>query len=79
MEISSVISLAGRRVILEELILSQLVKKFFTIYGTRRFITVFTKSHRHVFSTVYLCAFRSALGPTQPPLHWVPGALPQEM
>jgi len=34
------------RVLLEELTGSQLVKKFPTYYGTRRFITTFTSAHR---------------------------------
>jgi hypothetical protein len=34
------------RVLLEKLIASQLVKEFPAFYGTRRFITVFTKA-RH--------------------------------
>jgi len=33
-----------RRVLLEELTGSQLVKKFPTFYGTRRFITAFTRA-----------------------------------
>jgi len=36
----------GNKVLLEKLIVTQLVKKFLAIHGTRRFITVFTRS-RH--------------------------------
>jgi hypothetical protein len=35
-----------RRVILEKLIGSQLVKKFPEFYGTRRFITTFTRARK---------------------------------
>jgi hypothetical protein len=35
------------RVLLEKLIYAQLVNKFSTFYGTRRFITVFTREARH--------------------------------
>jgi hypothetical protein len=37
------------RVLLEKLTGSQLVKKFLTFYGTRRFITAFTTDH-HVWT-----------------------------
>jgi hypothetical protein len=33
------------RVLLEKLIVAQLVKKFPAVYGTRRFITMFTACH----------------------------------
>jgi hypothetical protein len=36
----------GNRVLLEKLVVTQLVKKFLACYGTRRFITVFTRT-RH--------------------------------
>jgi hypothetical protein len=35
----------NRTVLLEKLTFSQLVKKFPTIYGTRRFITAFKSAH----------------------------------
>jgi hypothetical protein len=34
------------RVLLENLTVTQLVKKFPTFYGTSKFITVFTKAHQ---------------------------------
>jgi hypothetical protein len=38
------------RVLLEKLLLSQPVKKFLIFYGTRRFITVFSKAHHQPLS-----------------------------
>jgi len=35
------------RVLLEKLIVTQLVKRFLTFYGTQRFITVFTRVYHH--------------------------------
>jgi len=32
------------RVLLEKLVVTQLVKKYYYFYGTRRFITVFTRA-----------------------------------
>jgi len=39
-----------RRVLLEKLTVTQLVKKFLTIHRTQRFITVFTKAHQWILS-----------------------------
>jgi hypothetical protein len=36
------------RVLLEKLVVTQLVKKYPAIYGTRKFITVFTRAHHRV-------------------------------
>jgi len=42
------------RVLLEKLTVSQLVKKFFAFYGTRRFITAFTSAHHLSLSLCFL-------------------------
>jgi len=38
------------RVLLEKLIITQLVKKFSILYGTLRFITMFTRPHHRYLS-----------------------------
>jgi hypothetical protein len=38
------------RALLEKLIVTQIVKKFPVFYGTRRFITVFTRAHHWFLS-----------------------------
>jgi len=43
------------RVFLEKLTVSQLVKKFPTLYGTRKFITAFTSAH-HLSLSLFIIA-----------------------
>jgi len=38
------------RVLLEKLTVAQLANKFYTFYGTRKFITVFTKARHRMIS-----------------------------
>jgi hypothetical protein len=46
--------------ILEKLIVAKLFKKFPAFYGTRKFITVFTKAH-HVSLSIYLWLYSHLL------------------
>jgi hypothetical protein len=62
------------RILLEKQVVAQLVKKF--PVRTRRFIITVFKRIRHCPHPPHTFSkSRADLGPTQPPIQWVPGVL----
>jgi hypothetical protein len=43
-------------VLIEKLIVTQLIKKLHALYGTQRFITVFTRAGERVYIFVFVCS-----------------------